>query len=522
MPLKGRQNIVWTAAEDKAAAELRAKGLTDSDAAVEMAKRFPHRVWSRTCIAQRRTAVQEGKRLGRQDRPKGASVFYGHAAPPDEPLVCEVCGIAIRDRQTVTRTASGVRCPAGTVACKPREAAVDIPIYVEADEGGYMPRPQRGPMLAPHYVPEGHELAGISRLKDAAGAVVQEWDKTRVAGADEPPAPIPESFLIDRASVMRRGDGSTVVEWSSYRQAEANRWEDIKRAVADHVAEYVRPVAPTAAPRTLSNDLLVAYPLGDPHIGMLAWGREVGENFDLATAQRELCECIRQLVMRSPPSTEAVICNLGDFWHAQDDNQRTPTSGHKLDVDGRAGKVGRVGLAICRQLVDTALCRHARVRFRSIPGNHDPHGSFWLPEYLRAVYANEPRVVVEDGFNPYQYDAFGKVLLGWAHGDGAKIDALGEVMATDVPEMWGAASFRYWNTGHVHHWSQKELRGCVVDTHRTLAGRDAWTHHSGYRSGRALKAIAYHREYGLDSVAIVGIERVRAALKVEGPDVALG
>jgi hypothetical protein len=376
-------------------------------------------------------------------------------------------------------------------------------------------RPPRGPTTKPHYIPQGHELGGVSTLADAEGKTSAEWSKTRVAGADEPPVPVPPAFLLDKASIMKRGDGSTVVEWASYKAPAAAQWEAIKAAVVEHVEQYARAAEPVETPAVTDADRLVVYPLGDPHIGMLAWANEVGESFDLRIAERELCECMNQLVVRSPPAEEAIVCNLGDFWHAQDDNQRTPKSGYKLDVDGRSGKVGRVGLSIFRTLVDTALRKHARVRVRSIPGNHDPQSSFWLPVYLRAVYENEPRVIVEEGFNPYQYDVFGNVLLGWAHGDGAKLEALGEIMATDEPAKWGAAKHRYWNTGHIHHWSQKELRGCVVDTHRTLAGRDAWHHHSGYRSGRALKAVAYHRLYGLDSVAVVGIERVRAALGAE-------
>lgn len=378
--------------------------------------------------------------------------------------------------------------------------------------GTYVPRPERGPSTKPHYIPEGHELGGVSRLTNAVGKVTAEWSKTRVSGADEPPVPVPESFLLDSASVMQRGDGSTVVQWSSYKRDTVARWEDIKQAVASHVTEYVRSATPIEPPTMTDDDRIVTYPLGDPHIGMLAWMNEVGESFDLRIAERELCECMTQLVARSPATTDAIVVNLGDFWHSQDDNQRTPKGGNKLDVDGRAGKVGRVGLSILRTIVDACLKKHARVRVRSIPGNHDPQSSFWIPLYLQAAYSNEPRVIVEEGFNPYQFDVFGDVLLGWAHGDGAKLEMLGEIMATDEPEKWGAAKFRYWNTGHVHHWSQKELRGCVVDTHRTLAGRDAWHHHSGYRSGRALKAPTYHRLYGLDSVAVVGIERVRAAL----------
>lgn len=403
-----------------------------------------------------------------------------------------------------------------------RERRATDPAYRErvnaakrVGRAGYVPHPTRGPLLKPHYIPIGHELGGVSRLTDDSGKTIQEWSKTRVAGADEPPVPVPESFLLDSTSLMRRGDGSTVVEWVSYKADAAARWEAIKTAITEHVTEYVRPAAPVDPPAVTDSDLLVAYPLGDPHIGMLAWWAEVGESFDLRIAENELCECMRQMVARSPAAEQAIVCNLGDFWHAQDDMQRTPKSGHKLDVDGRFGKVGKVGLRIFQTLIDTALTRHQIVKVRSLPGNHDPNSSFWLPLYISAVYKDEPRVVVEDGFSPYQYDHFGKVLLGWAHGDGAKLEHLGEIMATDERQLWGVTEHHYWNVGHVHHWSTKELRGCVVDTHRTLAGRDAWHHHSGYRSGRALKAVTYHRTYGLDSVAVVGIERVRASLELQ-------
>lgn len=382
------------------------------------------------------------------------------------------------------------------------------------EDGGplYVPRPPRGPTTSPHYIPEGHELGGVSTLTDANGDVDAQWSKTRVAGADQPPVAVPESFLLKRASVMSRGDGKPIVQWASYERDAVEQWEATKGAVAAHVAEYVRPVDPVPEPRTTEEKLLVAYPLGDPHIGMLAWADEVGESFDLDIAERELTECMRQLVARSPAAKEAIVCNLGDFWHAQDDRQVTPKSGNKLDVDGRAGKVGRVGLRLFRTLIDTALRKHEHVRVRSIPGNHDPQAAIWLPLFLQAVYENEPRVTVEDGFAPYQFDRWGKVLLGWCHGDGAKMEALAEIMAADVPELWGATTFREFLAGHIHHRTVRELRGCTVRTFRTLAGRDAWHHHSGYRSGRSLEAPTYHADYGLDSIAVIGVERVRAAL----------
>ena len=88
------------------------------------------------------------------------------------------------------------------------------------------------------------------------------------------------------------------------------------------------------------------------------------------------------------------------------------------------------------------------------------------------------------------------MLLGSTHGDGAKLADLPLIMATDAPEDWAAAKFRHWHCGHFHHDQMKEHPGCSVETHRTLAAGDAWHRHEGYRSGRDMKAIVYHREQG--------------------------
>jgi len=54
----------------------------------------------------------------------------------------------------------------------------------------------------------------------------------------------------------------------------------------------------------------------------------------------------------------------------------------------------------------------------------------------------------------------------------------------------------------------------IGENHRTLAGKDAWHGWRGYRSGRSLQAITYHRTWGEDSRVTEGIERVRASIKV--------
>jgi hypothetical protein len=244
---------------------------------------------------------------------------------------------------------------------------------------------------------------------------------------------------------------------------------------------------------------------------MLAWAPESGTNFDTGIACRELLACVVELVSAAPASERAIVCNLGDFLHAQDDTKMTPGHGNKLDVDGRFAKVLEAGHMLLRGIIDAALTKHRHVTVRNLPGNHDPRVAAELAMWLRAVYEKEPRVSVADAYAAHQYDRFGLCLFGWHHGDRSPGVELPGIMAADRASDWGESKFRVWHCGHVHHLSRKESPGCVVETHRTLAAGDAW-HAGRYRAGRSLQAITYHREYGETARAMVGIERVRAAL----------
>jgi len=374
------------------------------------------------------------------------------------------------------------------------------------------PRAPRGVSASP-CIPEGHELAGLSTLTGPDGATNGQWAKTRIHGADDAPNPItPEGHHTTSTATMVRGDGTTVVQWVTSKPEEVRREEAIKAAWARHASTYAGLADPIPAPPPhLDVDLLTVYPLGDPHIGMLAWGPEAGDNFDTAIACRELLATVQLLVDGAPASAEAIVCNLGDFLHAQDDSKRTPGHGNQLDVDGRFAKVLDAGHTLLRGIVDTALRKHAHVRVRNLPGNHDPRVAAELAMWLRAVYEREPRVVIEDAYAAHQYDQFGDVLLGWHHGDRSSALELPAIMATDRAAWWGTSTERVWHVGHVHHLTRKESPGCVVETHRTMAAKDAW-HAGKYRSGRSLQAITYHRVDGEVSRNTVGLARVHRVL----------
>lgn len=165
-------------------------------------------------------------------------------------------------------------------------------------------------------------------------------------------------------------------------------------------------------------------------------------------------------------------------------------------MDGRYAQVLEAGLSLAVRLVELALAKHEVVHWRSLVGNHNEHSALMINAYIKAWFRNEPRVIVHDSPNVIYYHQFGKNLIGLTHGHTIKADKLGELMAVDCEDIWSTTKFRYWYTGHVHHQSVKEYPSCVVETFRTLIGKDTWHSHAGYRSGQDMRCITLHKDYG--------------------------
>ncbi len=374
--------------------------------------------------------------------------------------------------------------------------------------------PPRGPANAPTtpHVPEGHEIGGVSTLVDPKGNLRQQWTKTRVAG-DPDPSPPPPDFALKSLSSMTRGDGSEVVRWASYDRAKADAHASLMKAWQDHADAHLTGIAaPVTLPERTSETTLSLYPIGDHHLGMLAWWKETGESWDLKHGIDSLRLASSELIRRADPSDRAVIVNLGDFKHAPDNRQVTPGHGNKLDVDGRSAKIDDAAVALLVGMIDCALTKHKHVTVLNLPGNHDPEVAAVLALVLRAWYRNEPRVTIADAYRAHQYYRFGQNLLGFHHGDTTPASELPAIMAVDMSKDWGETLFHSWHCGHVHHKiKDKEHPGCVVEAHRILPPGDAW-HMSRYRAGRGMSVITLDQDFGEVGRSTIGIEQVKALL----------
>jgi UDP-2,3-diacylglucosamine pyrophosphatase LpxH len=325
------------------------------------------------------------------------------------------------------------------------------------------------------------------------------------------PMVIPDGFGATRLTTLVKTDNPEMpLQWVRASVDPERMREMLQEAARAMTADLPR-VEPRPAAAHHNADLLVAYPMGDPHIGMRAWALECGEDWDLHIAERVHCQAMADLVDAAPPAETALIVNLGDLFHYDSMAAVTPRSGHQVDADGRYAKMIAVGIKVMRQCITSALAKHKTVHVVNVQGNHDETGSLWLAAALHDTYEHEPRVVVELSPALFHYHRFGANLIGMHHGHTCKPAGLPGVMASDQAELWGQTRHRYWWTGHVHHESLREYPGVTVETFNTLAAKDAYATAGGWRSRRLMQAIVLHREGGIKARHIVTAESVQQA-----------
>jgi hypothetical protein len=242
-----------------------------------------------------------------------------------------------------------------------------------------------------------------------------------------------EGLKLRGTSTLIREDGSTALQW-----VKTNRDQEALDAYYRNLATSMAAKLPRAAPIKRSGsktraELMACYPIGDAHIGMLSWGAETGENWDLKIAQQIQVGAMTALVQQAPPADSATVISLGDWFHYDSMAAVTPASRHILDADSRYGKMLPIGIAVMRACIEQALRKHRRVRVICAQGNHDETTSQALAHCIAGTYERNMRVVVDTNPSVFHYFQHGRVLVGIHHGHKAKPERLAGVMAADRP-----------------------------------------------------------------------------------------
>lgn len=304
-------------------------------------------------------------------------------------------------------------------------------------------------------------------------------------------------FLIDYTTIHKK-EGEVTQEWTRLRP-DAGNYIALNAALEDVMKVYAGIIPVIPEPKQFpSSELATIYPIIDHHLGLYSWEAETGANYDLTIAQRILRESLASLVASSPSSYQAVILNVGDFFHSDNNRNRTERSGNVLDADGRYAKILEIGIDLEIFAIELALTKHQVVEVRNLPGNHDPYASLALNAAIRMAFRDNPRVHVSRDPSPFYFFRWGKVLVASTHGDMIRANDMPAVVAAYAAKDWGETEHRYIYLGHVHHASVGggERFGATWETFRTLAAKDAWASQSGYASGRSMVAITHHKEFG--------------------------
>jgi len=308
--------------------------------------------------------------------------------------------------------------------------------------------------------------------------------------------PLP-GHLIKGESAYVDPDGFLIGKWVRTRE-DTERTKILAAAIHEEFSQYKGYAKLVPPPKETAADLCNYYPIVDPHIGMLSYGKETGQSNDLKIGVDRVESTLQRLIGWAPPAETAVIINTGDFFHADDQRNATPASGHQLDVDGRDQKVKWAGVNMLRTTIDFALQRHKRVIVKNLKGNHDPESAKWLNISLGLFYSNEPRVEIDpaDANNDHFFHLFGVNYVGATHGHTMKPDRMYVMMAEDNPEYWNASLYRWCIFGHIHNETKKQIGSLICESFSQPVPRDSFAHSHGYRAGNAMQSITLHREGG--------------------------
>ena len=317
-----------------------------------------------------------------------------------------------------------------------------------------------------------------------------------------------EGFTAKRVSTAFGPDGDIKLQWVIQEQDKVQidaMLDEFREGLRDDLKGLHKPI--TAPDETLDG-LMNCYMIGDHHLGMLASSKETGEgNYDTDIAVGLLEDAVDSLVARSPKSKRGLLCNLGDFFHANNEAGTTKNS-TPLDTDGRYGRTVREGVNLLKRVVVRLLEHHEEVTVLNVRGNHDSDPALWLNEAMKMYFEDEPRVTIPDNYSKFTHLEFGNNLIVLHHGDKITPQRIYESVTRRLSAEWGRTKYRFGWLGHLHHKKVHEQGGMVFEVWNVLANPDSWHADSGFGSSRSMTCVVLSEQYGEDSRIVVNPDRI--------------
>jgi hypothetical protein len=279
-----------------------------------------------------------------------------------------------------------------------------------------------------------------------------------------------------------------------YKTEEENALDKIKEGLVEWTKGKSRKVRKYKARK--GEHLLIIDP-ADVHIGKLCTHFETGDEYNSKIAVKRVFEGVDGILKKAEGFDIEKILFVGgnDILHV-DTPRRTTTGGTPQDTDGMWYTNFMIACKLYQEIIED-LSKVAPVHFVYNPSNHDYTNGFFLAQLIEAYFHKNKNVTFDVSIKHRKYTHYGKNLIGTTHGDGAKMDALGSLMANEEPKLWGETKHRYFYTHHLHHKTGKDLIGCTVEALRSPSGTDSWHKTKGFTGvPKAIEGYVHHKEFG--------------------------
>lgn len=325
-------------------------------------------------------------------------------------------------------------------------------------------------------------------------------DSALVGGAKAIGADTPASVVWTKT----HRDGSVTHSVMHSNKPQPPAPDDYADAIREALKGSTPPVKPSV-PNAPQN-MLAIYPVADLHMGLLTDEEEVGEDWDSKKAQRVFQDTFGRIVSLTPKAGTALLAQLGDLTHNDDQRNVTPQNKHQLDVDSRYFIVLRRAVAVMKWAIEALRGKYQNVIYCGRRGNHDITSHYAVTLALAEYYADAKDVTIITDASEFYVHEHGKSMIVLHHGDRAKPERLVHFAAAEWPEIWGRTRHRVALSGHVHHQTVKEIGGMTFESVGTIIPRDAYAHSHGYSTSRGLVSIVHHSDQGEVSRARVNLE----------------
>lgn len=297
---------------------------------------------------------------------------------------------------------------------------------------------------------------------------------------------------------LKTKEASLFFKNPNFKQEELNEIQRIKDECIKQVKEHA-PKYEIFAPIKYGIDTeahLLVIDIADLHIGKLSTAFETGEEYNVQIAVKRAKDGLQGILNKAKGFyIDKVLFVAGNDILHTDNTRRTTTSGTPQDTDGMWYDNFLMAKNLYIELLEKLLS-FADVEVVYNPSNHDYTHGFFLMQLIEAHFKNSS-IRFNVDLKHRKAFRYGSNLIGTTHGDGAKIENLPLLLATEFPILWSKTKHRYIYSHHVHHKTSKDFIGVTFETLRSPSGSDSWHHKNGYTGvPKAVEGFIHHKEFG--------------------------